>query len=69
MSQNQPGSYARPVSELWEMWKPRIKMKTYPFTYALPEDVEKVMTSITSYDRDSWAAAFSLYDSMRTCRT
>jgi len=59
MSQNQPGGYVRPASELWEMWKPRVRMKVYPFTYALYEDVEKVMTTITSYDRDAWAAAFS----------
>jgi len=59
MSQNQPGGYVRPVSELWEMWKPRVRMKVYPFTYASYEDVEKVMTTITSYDRDAWAAAFS----------
>jgi len=59
MSQNQPGAYVRPVSELWEMWKPRVRMKVYPFTYASYEDVEKVMTSITSYDREAWASAFS----------
>ena len=41
------------------MWKPRVKMGVYPFTYALYDDVEKVMTSLTSYDRDKWAAAFS----------
>lgn len=41
------------------MWKPRVRMKIYPFTYAQYEDMEKVMTTITSYDRDAWAAAFS----------
>jgi esterase FrsA len=51
--------HERPVSELWEMWKPRVRMKVYPFTYTQYEDVEKVMTSITSYDRDAWAAAWS----------
>ena len=51
--------YVRPVSELWEMWKPRVKFKVYPFTYAQYEDVERVMTSLTSYDRDKWAAAWS----------
>jgi predicted esterase len=59
MSQSQPGKYERPVKELWEMWKPRVKMKVYPFTYAEYEDMEKVMATITSYDRDAWAAAFS----------
>jgi len=49
----------RPVSELWEMWKPRVRMRIYPFTYASYEDVERVMTAIASYDRDAWAAAFS----------
>lgn len=35
-------------------------MRVYPFTHALYEDVERVMTTmITSYDRDAWAAAFS----------
>jgi esterase FrsA len=51
--------YVRPINELWQMWKPRVKMGVYPFTYALYDDVEKVMTSLTSYDRDEWAAAFS----------
>ena len=51
--------YVRPISELWQMWAPRIKAHTYPFPYATYEDMEKVMTSLTSYDRDKWAAAFS----------
>ncbi len=51
--------YVRPINELWEMWKPRVKMRIYPFTYALYDDVERVMTSLNSYDRDAWAAAFS----------
>ena len=45
--------YVRPINELWEMWKPRVKMRTYPFTYALYDDMERVMTSLTSYDRIS----------------
>jgi hypothetical protein len=52
-------SYDRPINELWEMWKPRVRMRIYPFTYALYEDVERVMTSLSSYDRDEWAAAWS----------
>jgi hypothetical protein len=51
--------YVRPINELWEMWKPRAKMRIYPFTYARYEDVERVMTSLTSYDRDKWASAWS----------
>jgi esterase FrsA len=51
--------YVRPLNELWEMWKPRVKMRVYPFAYASYEDMERVMTSLTSYDRDKWAAAFS----------
>src|SRR5271157_2263119 len=51
--------YVRPINELWEMWKPRVKMRIYPFTYASYEDMERVMTSLTSYDKDKWAAAFS----------
>jgi hypothetical protein len=34
-------------------------MRVYPFTYAQYDDMERVMTSLTSYDRDKWAAAFS----------
>ena len=26
--------YVRPINELWEMWKPKAKMRIYPFTYA-----------------------------------
>jgi pimeloyl-ACP methyl ester carboxylesterase len=59
LAQNKSEKYVRPVNELWEMWKPRVKMRIYPFTYALYDDMERVMTSLTSYDRDTWAAAFS----------
>ncbi len=59
MGEGQSKRYVRPINELWEMWKPRVKMRVYPFTYALYDDVERVMTSLTSYDRDKWAAAFS----------
>ena len=59
-SQAKSKRYVRSISELWEMWKPRVKFGVYPFTYALYDDVERVMTSLTSYDRDKWAAAFSL---------
>ncbi len=58
-SQDKSERYVRPVNELWEMWKPRVKMRIYPFTYALYDDMERVMTSLTSYDREKWAAAFS----------
>jgi pimeloyl-ACP methyl ester carboxylesterase len=58
-SQGESKRYVRPISELWEMWKPRVKFRVYPFTYALYDDVERIMTSLTSYDRDKWAAAFS----------
>jgi pimeloyl-ACP methyl ester carboxylesterase len=59
LAQSKSERYVRPVNELWEMWKPRVKMRIYPFTYALYDDMERVMTSLTSYDRDTWAAAFS----------
>ncbi|HMK94058.1 MAG TPA: alpha/beta fold hydrolase [Candidatus Limnocylindrales bacterium] len=58
-SKNKTGRYVRPVKELWEIWKPRVKYKVYPFTYANYEDVERVMTSLTFYDHDKWAAAWS----------
>ena len=58
-SVSKSGRYVRPLGELWEMWKPRVKMRIYPFTYAKYEDMERVMASLTSYDRDKWAAAFS----------
>ena len=54
-----PKRYVRPINELWEMWKPRVKMHIYPFTYAVYEDIEHVMTNLTSYDHERWAAAFS----------
>ncbi len=57
--QNKSKRYFRPISELWKMWQSRAKMGIYPFTYARYEDVERVMTSLTSYDRDIWASAWS----------
>lgn len=59
LSENKSTRYVRPITELWEMWKPRVKMRIYPFAYASYEDMERMMTSLTSYDRDTWAAAFS----------
>ena len=59
LCQNKSKRYVRPIGELWEMWKPRVKMKMYPFTYARYEDVERVLTKLTSYDRDKWASEFS----------
>jgi len=34
-------------------------MGIYPFDYTVFEDAKAVVTSLTSYDRDTWAAAFS----------
>ncbi|MGO9388129.1 MAG: hypothetical protein ACLPWD_08815 [Methanobacterium sp.] len=50
--------YIRPINELWEMWSPRVKMGIYPFNYASYDDMEQVMTSLTSYDHDKWVTAF-----------
>ncbi len=58
-SLEEPKRFVRTISEVWEMWKPRVRMKIYPFSYARYEDVERVMTSLTSYDRDKWASAWS----------
>ena len=59
LSQDKSKRYVRPINELWEMWKPRVKMRIYPFSYARYEDVERVMNSLTSYDREKWASAWS----------
>ncbi len=59
VEQDGPSRYVRPLSELWDMWKPRVRMRGYPFTYAKYEDMERVMATLTSYDREAWAAAFS----------
>jgi esterase FrsA len=58
-NQKRPTRYVRPLVDLWEMWKPKVKMKAYPFTYASYDDVESIMKTLTSYDHDAWAAAFS----------
>ena len=59
MAAYKPEGHNRSISELWEMWKPRVKANGYPFPYAKFEDMDGVMRSLTSYDRDEWAAAFS----------
>ena len=59
LSDEESKRYVRPMNELWAMWGPRVKMRIYPFTYAVYEDVERVMTTLTSYDKDKWAAAWS----------
>lgn len=59
MAAFKPEGHNRSISELWEMWKPRVKANGYPFPYAKHEDMERVMKSLTSYDRNKWAQAFS----------
>jgi esterase FrsA len=40
------------------LWKDRAAAGAHPFRFTLPEDIERVVTSVRSYDRDAWAAAF-----------
>ncbi len=48
LPENEPKRYVRTINELWEMWK-SVKMRIYPFTYATYDDMERVITSLTSY--------------------
>lgn len=57
--QKSPARYVRSLSDLWEMWKPRVRARAYPFTYASYDDIERVIRTLTTYDHDAWAAAFS----------
>ena len=41
------------------MWKDRAAAGAHPFQFTLSPDVERVVTSLRSYDRDSWAEVFS----------
>ena len=56
--ENKSKRYVRPINELWEMRKPRVKMGIYPFTYAKYDDVERVMTSLMPDDRDKVGRSF-----------
>jgi esterase FrsA len=51
--------HTRPVSDLWPLWRQRARAGIHPFEFTRYEDDEHVLTSLTSYDRDAWAAAFS----------
>lgn len=59
LSEGSSERYIRPINELWKIWGPKVKMGVYPFTYASYDDMERVMTSLTSYDHDKWVAAFT----------
>jgi esterase FrsA len=37
------------------LWKDRAAAGTHPFQFTLSDDVERVVTSLGSYDRDAWA--------------
>lgn len=50
--------YTRPVDELWALWEGRAKMGVYPFDFTVFEDSRRVVTGLTSYEPDAWAAAF-----------
>lgn len=45
LSDEKSKRYVRPINELWEMWGPRVKMRIYPFTYAVYEEVERLIYS------------------------
>jgi esterase FrsA len=47
------------VAELWPLWRARATAGLHPFQFTLHRDVERVLVSLDSYDRDAWAAAFS----------
>ena len=49
--------YYRPIGEVWEVLKPRAKMSVHPFEFTTYEENERVLTSLTSLDRDAWAKA------------
>ena len=51
--------YTRPLAELWPLWKDRAAVSAHPFQFTLNHDVERVVTSLGSYDRNAWAEAFS----------
>ena len=51
--------YYRPIGEVWEVLKPRAKMSVHPFEFTTYEENERVLTSLTSLDRDAWAKAYS----------
>jgi esterase FrsA len=46
------------LAELWPLWKGRAAAGAHPFQFTLHQDVERVLTSLDSYDRDAWAVAF-----------
>jgi esterase FrsA len=47
------------VTELWPLWQARSTAGIYPFQFTLADDMQSVLASLDSYDRDDWAAAFS----------
>jgi esterase FrsA len=51
--------HTRPLAELWPLWKGRAAASAHPFQFTTVDDVERVITSLRTYDRDAWAAAFS----------
>jgi len=42
-----------------------VKMRIYPFTYATYDDMERVVTSLTSYDRDTIGEIIRNYAKMK----
>ena len=43
----------------------RVKMRIYPFTYAIYDDMKRVITSLTSYDRDTIGEIIRNYAKMK----
>lgn len=51
--------YNRTIQDVWEMWQPHVKQQLHPFGHTTYEDNERIFKSLTSLDRDAWAAAFA----------
>lgn len=51
-------THTRSVADVWEHWKMAARLGMYPFDYTTYEDNERVLTSLTSFDREAWARAY-----------
>lgn len=51
--------YTRNIAEVWQHWQPNARMGFHPLVYTSYDDNERILTRLTSLDREPWAEAYS----------
>lgn len=51
--------YTRTIDEVWRIWQLNARSGLHPFAFTTYEDNERVLSRLTSLEREPWAEAYS----------